>query len=153
MNAVEILEKNEIEAEAKFYQGRAETTMDLNGDVLTSISDMLSRDKGENAQQNFVKMVAELYLVAQDLTAAHFVNTFYKLEKNNWTFKNGMGVAHTSSVDAAVLDNAADISRSTTRRYIAQEFLVDHRAVLDRKHKDLLIDDVQTSGYRFYKFN
>ncbi|MFC1649022.1 hypothetical protein ACFL1B_06245 [Nanoarchaeota archaeon] len=80
LSARQIVNKLGMSARPEAFSGRGATTTDLNYTRLERIYEIVEREHGEEAAEQFVQMVAAI----PRLTATDFLNTLYVLEGNNW---------------------------------------------------------------------
>ncbi len=71
---------NQMSARPGYYSGRGATTSDLNSKFLNQIADAIKKEYGDQAHDNYVKMVWEM----PSLSATAFLNNLYGLERAGW---------------------------------------------------------------------
>lgn len=69
-----------MSARPGYYSGRGATASDLDSKILNQIADAIKKHYGENAHENYVRMVWSM----PSLSATAFLNNLYALERANW---------------------------------------------------------------------
>jgi hypothetical protein len=89
----DIIRNNGMSTRPEYYSGRGATLSDLNSQILQGIYDGISKEFGEDADENYVKMVADIKV----LSATTFLQELYNLERNGWKYtekqKHADGIA------------------------------------------------------------
>ena len=80
MDARELVESVRMSARPGYYSGRGATTSDLNDKLLNNIADLIKEHFGDQAHDNYVKMVWDM----PSLSATAFLNNLYALERAKW---------------------------------------------------------------------
>lgn len=71
---------NQLDASPGYYSGRGATLSDLNSEMLNQIADGIKKEHGDQAHDNYVKMVWGM----PSLSATAFLNNLFSLERAGW---------------------------------------------------------------------
>jgi hypothetical protein len=82
LSAEQIARQAGMSSRPEFYSGRGAILCDLNSEHLSKIHQLIQKGHGDEAAENFVKMVANM----KDLAASNFLTCFYFLESRGWEY-------------------------------------------------------------------
>jgi len=126
----------DMSARPEFYSGRGATGSDLDNRRLERIHQLIEREHGGEAAQNYVQMVADIPV----LSATDFLLNLYRLDASGWEWNKGL-LGNEKGVDVgpdtgngtreaigfatigAVLGGMSDRNETP---YIREEFLRNH---------------------------
>lgn len=75
-----------MSARPEFYSGRGAIRDDLDSRRLETVYQLVKREHGEEAAQNFAQMIADIPV----LSATDFLLSLYRLESRNWKWDKGL---------------------------------------------------------------
>lgn len=107
MSARQIVGETVMSARPEFYSGSGARVCDLSDRELERIYGGIQREHGEEAAKQYAQMVADI----PKLTATDFLLTLYKLEANDWRWKEKLvgkedGIYVDGQTDAAKVGSA-----------------------------------------------
>lgn len=125
-----------MSARPEFYSGRGAIGSDLDSRRLETVYQLVKREHGEDAAQNFAQMVADIPV----LSATDFLLTFYKLDSHGWKWDKSLlgdekgidvgpdcGDGSREAVGFATIASAlGGMSARNETPYIREEFLRRH---------------------------
>ena len=80
MNIKDLVRAAKMVPEPGYYAGRGATISDLNSEMLNTFADLIKKEHGDKAHDNFVKMVWGM----KSLSATAFLENLFSLEKAGW---------------------------------------------------------------------
>lgn len=129
MNAMAIVRLAKMSTRPEFYSGRGAISSDLNDKTLEKIYQIIEREHGKDAAENYVKMVAGM----PKLSATDFLITLYRLDSNKWKWEerlsskeNGIYAGSPGSALGTIACVLAEDSKRDQTDYIRNEFLRRH---------------------------
>ncbi|MDO8509483.1 MAG: hypothetical protein Q7S27_07445 [Nanoarchaeota archaeon] len=137
LSAMEMINTmNDMSARPEYYSGRGAIAADLDSRRLENIYQLVKRERGEDAAQNFALMVADIPV----LSATDFLITLYKLDSNDWKWDKSLlgnekgidlgpdnGNGGREAVAMATIGNVlGGMSERDETPYIRGEFLKKH---------------------------
>ena len=82
MSAMNMIHSLKMSSRPEYYSGRPAMICDFDGHKLFKIYTLIQKNIGEQAADNFVKMIENI----NDLSASNFLNHLYALEAHNWIY-------------------------------------------------------------------
>lgn len=139
-----ILRNNRMSTRPEYYSGRGATLSDLDSDILSGIHKEIKKVYGDDAADNFIKMVAGLKVAS----ATTFLNELYRLFNNNWKFvenprqdKNGIEVPKNKNGEydsfmgqQGIMSHIHMGSQHNDTRHIVSQFLYSNGVKQDTVH-------------------
>lgn len=112
-----IIRSTRMSTSPEFYSGRGATLMDLNSSILEMIYQGINSEYGEEAANNYVKMVKDIEV----MSATIFLEELYNLKNCNWKYVE----TNKDTPDISTLYKSLN-SRFDDTQKIKNRFLIKH---------------------------